>query len=59
MKATLSLLLADLPARPMANCGNAVLAAIPVTVLRKVLRLMKGVVRGDGMRIISLRVRLF
>lgn len=47
-----SLLFADLPGMPMANRGNAALAAIPVTVVRKVLRLIKGVVLGDGMWIV-------
>ena len=42
MKATLSLLLADLPGLPMANRENAVLAATPVAALRKVLRFMEG-----------------
>jgi len=62
MKAMLSLLLADLPGLPMANCGNAVLAATPVAVVRKVLRFMKSVVMG--LRIVScdylnFRVRSF
>ena len=42
MKATLSLLLADLPGLPMANGGKTVLAATPVAVVRKVRRCTVG-----------------
>jgi hypothetical protein len=38
VNATLSLPLADLPGLPIANCGNAVLAAIPVAAVRNDLR---------------------
>jgi hypothetical protein len=37
-----SLPLADLPGLPMAKRGNAALAAIPVSVLRKTLRFIEG-----------------
>ena len=48
MNAMFSLPLADLPGTPMANRGKAVLAAIPVTAVRKARRLIVGVVRRDG-----------
>jgi hypothetical protein len=47
MKAMFSLPFADLPGLAMAKCGIAVLAAIPATVRRKVLRFRIGVVCGD------------
>jgi hypothetical protein len=42
MKAMFSLPLADFPGLPIANRGKAVLAAIPVAVVRNDLRFMSG-----------------